>query len=164
MMCLLTRLKTCRRHCVEGKQSSVLRKPIWLRQHRLVHSAGESRATNRSRIRLWTAADTGSVTAEFAVVLPAVVAVALLLIALSRTVTVSMRCQDAAAIAVRELVVSGQQADPQTAAIAVAGEGASVSVDSNGNQVSVTVSCPVLPGPLDVLPTRVTGEAVGVMQ
>lgn len=109
-------------------------------------------------------ADEGSVTAEFAVVLPAVVMVALLLIGLTRTVAVTMQCQDAAAVAVRELVVSGERSDPQSAAQAVAGDGVSVSVQHNGDRVSVTVTCPVLPGPLDVLPTRVTAEAAGIMQ
>lgn len=109
-------------------------------------------------------ADEGSVTAEFAVVLPAVVMVALLLIGLTRTVAVTMQCQDAAAVAVRELVVSGERSDPQSAAQAVAGDGVSVSVQHNGDRVSVTVMCPVLPGPLDVLPTRVTAEAAGIMQ
>lgn len=49
-------------------------------------------------------ADRGAVTAEFAVVLPAVAMVAMVLLCLTRTVTVSMRCQDAASAVVRELV------------------------------------------------------------
>ena len=49
-------------------------------------------------------ADRGAATAEFAVVLPAVAMVAMVLLCLTRTVTVSMRCQDAASAVVRELV------------------------------------------------------------
>ena len=49
-------------------------------------------------------ADSGAATAEFAVVLPAVAMVAMVLLCLTRTVTVSMRCQDAASAVVRELV------------------------------------------------------------
>ena len=60
----------------------------------------------RRNHRLWRgwrlAADEGAVTAEFAVVLPAVILVAVVLIALARTVTVSMSCQDAAAVAVHK--------------------------------------------------------------
>ena len=78
----------------------------------------------RRNHRLWRgwrlAADEGAVTAEFAVVLPAVILVAVVLIALARTVTVSMSCQDAAAVAVREIVVAGDESDPVGAAQAVA--------------------------------------------
>lgn len=74
----------------------------------------------RRNHRLWRgwrlAADEGAVTAEFAVVLPAVILVAVVLIALARTVTVSMSCQDAAAVAVREIVVAGDESDPVGAA------------------------------------------------
>lgn len=122
----------------------------------------------RRNHRLWRgwrlAADEGAVTAEFAVVLPAVILVAVVLIALARTVTVSMSCQDAAAVAVREIVVTGDESDPVGAAQAVAGADSSVSVTYGSEAVSVTVSCPVIPDPLGVLPTVVTAEATGVAQ
>lgn len=54
-------------------------------------------------------ADRGAATAEFAVVLPAVAMVAMVLLCLTRTVTVSMRCQDAASAVVRELVTRGRR-------------------------------------------------------
>lgn len=108
-------------------------------------------------------ADRGSVTAEFAVVLPAVMVMALLLMALTRTVTVTMRCQDAAAEAVRELVVAGDRADPQGVARAVVGADVSVAVNRAADLVTVDVTCPVIPDPLGVLPTKVVGEAVGVV-
>ena len=126
--------------------------------------AGQRRR-NRRPWRGWRlAADEGAVTAEFAVVLPAVILVTVVLIALARTVTVSMSCQDAAAVAVREIVVAGDESDPVGAAQAVAGADSSVSVTYGSEAVSVTVSCPVIPDPLGVLPTVVTAEATGVAQ
>lgn len=136
------------------------------RDIRRIHfgTVGERRR-NRRLWRGWRlAADEGAVTAEFAVVLPAVVLVAVVLIALARTVTVSMSCQDAAAVAVREIVVAGDESDPVGAAQAVAGSDSSVSVTHGGEAVSVTVSCPVIPDPLGVLPTVVTAEATDVAQ
>ena len=75
-----------------------------------------------------------------------------------------MSCQDAAAVAVREIVVAGDESDPVGAAQAVAGADSSVSVTYGSEAVSVTVSCPVIPDPLGVLPTVVTAEATGVAQ
>ena len=46
-------------------------------------------------------ADCGTVTAEFAVVLPCVAAVAILVLCLGRASIVSMNCQDAAAAGAR---------------------------------------------------------------
>lgn len=109
-------------------------------------------------------ADEGAVTAEFAVVLPSVVAIAALILALSRAVIVSMDCQDAAAAAARELVVSGDAADPAAVARAVAGDGASARVTRSGATITVVVQCPVLPGPLGIVPAKVSGEATGVTQ
>lgn len=109
-------------------------------------------------------ADTGAVTAEFAVILPAVILIMVVLLALVRTVTVSMTCQDAAAVAMRELIVVADESDPVGAAQAVAGSGADVAVQRGGETVRVSVSCPVLPDPLGVLPTTVTADAVGVVQ
>ncbi|MCH9276765.1 pilus assembly protein [Bifidobacterium amazonense] len=115
-------------------------------------------------LRRWgRTADEGAATAEFAVVLPAVVAVAVLLICLARTVVVSMDCQDAAAAAARALVVAGDDADPHATARAVAGDDVSVSVAQDGDLATVTVQCPVIPDPIGVLPTDVTGKATGVL-
>ena len=74
-------------------------------------------------------ADSGAATAEFAVVLPAVAMVAMVLLCLTRTVTVSMRCQDAASAVVRELVtreggLSGAGMSVNAVASGIAGEGA----------------------------------------
>ena len=51
----------------------------------------------------------------------------------------------------------GDESDPVGAAQAVAGADSSVSVTYGSEAVSVTVSCPVIPDPLGVLPTVVTG-------
>ena len=101
-------------------------------------------------------ADRGAVTAEFAVVLPAVAMVAMVLLCLTRTVTVSMRCQDAASAVVRELVMS-----VNAVASGIAGEGAVASVADDGHSIRVTAQCPVLPDPFGVLPVKVTGSATG---
>ena len=50
---------------------------------------------------------TGSATAEFAIVLPSIIAIAGLILAIGRVVIVSMDCQSAAAAAAREFVVTG---------------------------------------------------------
>lgn len=107
--------------------------------------------------------DPGAVTAEFATVLPAVVVLALLLLALARTVMVSIGCQDAASAAARAAVTAGEDADPSTAAHAVGGGGITVNVSRAGERVTVTTHCPVIPDPMGVLPTRVEGRAVGVV-
>lgn len=106
--------------------------------------------------------DRGAATAEFAVVLPAVVVVAVILICLMRVVTVSMDCQDAAAAAAREMVVAQDNADPQSVARAVAGDEISVTIRRGESEAQVTVLCPVIPDPFGVLPTKVTGSSTGV--
>lgn len=127
---------------------------------------GTNRRHKRSRRPMMTMRlDAGAVTAEFAVVLPAVILVATVLMGLARTVVVAMACQDAAAVAVREIVVAGDGADPIGAAMAVAGSEISVDVGAeNGKIVTVTVSCPVIPDPMGVLPTRVSAVAAGIVQ
>lgn len=106
--------------------------------------------------------DSGAATAEFAVVLPVVMVLALLITALSRTVIISMNCQDAAALVARELVVSGEDVDAGALARSVAGEGVETRISRENDAVHVVTHCPVLPGPLNVLPTRVSGQATGV--
>ena len=46
----------------------------------------------------------------------------------------------------------------------VAGGEPHVSIAHDGQSTSVTVECSVLPGPLDVTPTRVTGNATAISQ
>ncbi|RSX54607.1 pilus assembly protein [Bifidobacterium samirii] len=120
-------------------------------------------------------ADEGAVTAEFAVVLPAVAAVAILLLGLSRATIVSLDCHDAASAIAREMAVGASGgggdgdgtaaagADYQTIARDIAGANASANVTQNGDRVTVIVTCPVVPDPLGILPTRITATATGVI-
>lgn len=114
--------------------------------------------------RFWSEHDEGAATAEFAVVLPVVMVLALLLMSLSRTVVVSMNCQDAAAAAAREIVIAGESADPVSTARIVAGDGTRIEVNRRNGFATVITRCPVMPGPLKVLPATVRGEATGATQ
>lgn len=64
---------------------------------------------------------TGSATAEFAIVLPSIIAIAGLILAIGRVVIVSMDCQSAAAAAAREFVVTGDESPARSIAADVAG-------------------------------------------
>ena len=101
-------------------------------------------------------ADEGAATAEFAVVLPCVAAVAILVLCLGRASVVSMNCQDAAAAGARAFAVddTGGESKARTAGMA-----ATVRFERGADFVTVTVQCPVVPDPTGVLPTRVTGKA-----
>ena len=69
-------------------------------------------------------ADCGTVTAEFAVVLPCVAAVAILVLCLGRASIVSMNCQDAAAAGARAMAIdAGGEAKARAAAQTIAGGG-----------------------------------------
>lgn len=108
--------------------------------------------------------DVGAVTAEFASVLPVVLAIAVLLLALARGVMVSMTCQDAASAAARAVVSSGGgEAGSEAAARTVAGRDIDVEVSYDDNVVTVVTRCPVVPDPMGVLPSLMTGKAVGVV-
>ena len=88
---------------------------------------------------------TGSATAEFAIVLPSVIAIAGLILAIGRVVIVSMDCQSAAAAAAREFVVTGDESSARSIAADVAGGEPHVSIAHDGQSTSVTVECSVLP-------------------
>ena len=106
-------------------------------------------------------ADEGAATAEFAVVLPCVAAVAILVLCLGRASVVSMNCQDAAAAGARlsRLMIraANRRRGPRSWRLWEVRRryGSSVGADF----VTVTVQCPVVPDPTGVLPTRVTGKA-----
>lgn len=113
----------------------------------------------------------GAVTAEFAVILPAVAALAVLVCALGRAVVLRIECQDAAHV-IAQRIVAQMQADPaagelQPAVTQWAEEtthrlvngGASVSLAVSDDGVDVRVSARVVPDPLRVLPATVTGYA-----
>lgn len=105
-------------------------------------------------------ADEGAATAEFAVVLPCVAMVAILVLCLGRASLVSMNCQDAAADAARIMSVDSD-GDVRARAVvrSVAGNGAGVSFTVNADRVTVVVRCPILSDPTGVLPAYVVGKA-----
>lgn len=107
--------------------------------------------------------DRGTVTAEFAVILPVVAMLALALLGLTRAIGVSLSCQDAARAAAYEVTIAGAQADPVGAARAAAGGiSIGVDVDDAGDEVRIRTTCPVMPGPLDILPVTVGGFAMAL--
>lgn len=110
------------------------------------------------------AKDSGAVTAEFAVVLPAVMVLAVLLMMCGRAVTVSMSCQDAASLGARTAVISRSDIKARQAAKDAASSGAKVDISHRGTTVAVTVSCPLASDPLRVLPDVIVAKSIGVMQ
>ena len=105
-----------------------------------------------------------TMTCRWRLVLPSIIAIAGLILAIGRVVIVSMDCQSAAAAAAREFVVTGDESSARSIAADVAGGEPHVSIAHDGQSTSVTVECSVLPGPLDVTPTRVTGNATAISQ
>ncbi len=105
--------------------------------------------------------DEGAATAEFAVVLPAVVVLLALLRYTSRACVVPLESQDAAAAVARQLVVL---VGDGAAARAAAGAGVHVAVAGDANRYVVTTTCRVVSDPLHVIPGSVRGNAVGVKQ
>lgn len=124
----------------------------------------------------------GAVTAEFAVILPAVVALAILLCCLGRAVVVRVECQDAARTIARraaqqmqvdatslEDVADGLEPWADSVAAQLAGSGADATLSAAvsgteptgtaGNGIEVRVRAPVIPDPLHVLPAVVEGCA-----
>ena len=116
-------------------------------------------------IRRMVLSERGAVTAEFAVVLPAVVVVVAMILVLARFTTVAMACQDAAAVVVRELAIgqdSATGATPASIVQRVAGEDTEVDVSYETDAVVVETRCLVVPDPLGVLPRQAVGRATGV--
>lgn len=99
--------------------------------------------------------DDGAVTAEFSVVLPAVVLLALVLFGVGRAVVCSMNCHDAAAQVAYYIVTHRNTRDVNNIVTKVAGPGASVRVTKNNNFADIVVRCQVFPDPLHILPTVV---------
>lgn len=127
-------------------------------------AGGRRSSSSKSVLSRFDRFDDGAVTAEFASVLPAVLMIAILLFALARGVMVSMTCQDAASAAARSAVsAGGGEAGAKAAARTVAGRDVDLDIDYDGDTVTVVTHCPVVPDPMGVLPTSVTGKAVGVV-
>ena len=104
-------------------------------------------------------------TAEFAVMLPAVIVVAMLILVLTRLAAVQIGCQDAARVAQTLSTahgVRGQDARIVSAARQHAGTYASVSISEDAQAVRIDVTCPAGPGPLHIFPASLHGHAYAV--
>lgn len=113
--------------------------------------------------RVAALADRGSVTAEFAMVLPAVMALAMMLLALVSAVVTRIDCQDAASAAAREMLISGDAKRSEQVARTAGGEDTEVGIRRDDTYVVVSTKCPILPDVLGVLPLYVSGRAAGTM-
>ena len=82
----------------------------------------------------------GGVTVEVAVVLPGVVLLLLALLWGTTAGVAQVRCQDAARVAARAFAIGEGPGDARAAALEVAGAGAVVTVENEGDWVRVTVS------------------------
>lgn len=111
---------------------------------------------------VWDKSDPGTVTAEFAIILPVIVVIIALLLYAARMSAVSIACQDAAATVARALVVGDDTVDAAAMVRAAVGGHANVVVQESATAFTVTTSCPVLADPWHVLPAAVDGNATGV--
>lgn len=109
-------------------------------------------------------ADSGGVTAEFAVLLPAVMVLAVFLLALTQTVRISLVCQDLANAVAREVVLNQGEGDPGRVLNRMGSDHADLTIKRSGGQSYITVSCPVVSTPLGLLPLQVQGRAVAILE
>ncbi|MCH4160051.1 MAG: pilus assembly protein [Bifidobacterium sp.] len=107
--------------------------------------------------------DTGTVTAEFAMILPAVMTLVVLLLALVSAVTAHLDCQDAASAAIRQLVISQDVQQARDAALLAAGKDTIMKIQHSGKQVVITTTCPIVPDTEGWLPLSVNGRAAGLI-
>jgi len=89
--------------------------------------------------------DRGSVTAEFAVLLPVVAVLIGVVVALAASAVVQLRCADAARVAARVAAIGEGDAAAAAAAARVAGAGARTAVARDAAWVVVTVEASVGP-------------------
>ncbi|WP_257639440.1 TadE/TadG family type IV pilus assembly protein [Alloscardovia macacae] len=121
-------------------------------------------------MRVLSRHDCGTVTAEFAIIFPTVIAVAVLILGLTRVILVQLNCQDAArqaAYAVRlvQLEGSNEERSVQEAVSVgkkVAGEAAHIEVQWQPQSFTVYAACPVLSARGFTLPVTVHAQARGV--
>lgn len=101
--------------------------------------------------------DEGAATAEFAVVLPVIIALVALILYCSHAAVVAMECQEEAATLARAVVISGHMDAPHR-------DGIHVEIHEQGQQFEVVTHCSVIPDPMNILPEVVRGRVVGVRQ
>lgn len=107
-----------------------------------------------------SAHERGSVTAELALALPAVVLLLAAVLVLGSAATGQLRCADAARAGARAAALGEDTAAITAIAGRLAGSGASVGVDRGGGWVTVTVSRSVVAGPFGGGPLRAQASAV----
>lgn len=105
--------------------------------------------------------DAGTVTAEFAVGLPGVVATVLLVLGVLLAGTTYIECQEAARAGAREAMLHASTTEARQAAQAVAGERAMVSVNIEGRWASVRVEKAIL---VSGFPIRVSARMRAPME
>ncbi|RYV49380.1 TadE family type IV pilus minor pilin [Pengzhenrongella frigida] len=106
------------------------------------------------------ARERGSVTVELALALPAVALLLVAVLVLGSAAVGQLRCADAARAGARAAALGEEPAQIAATARRVAGPGAAVGVDLNGEWVTVTVSRGVVAGPFSSAPLRAQASAV----
>ena len=107
--------------------------------------------------------DFGAVTAEFAIILPAVVILTVVLIFVGKSVVNTMNCNDAAGQVAYYVASTHDSKEAQNIVHKVSGKNSSVKVEYVGNMANIVVSCPVVPDPLKVLPLSIEARISQVL-
>lgn len=107
--------------------------------------------------------DSGAVTAEFAIILPTVAILAIVLIFVGKSVVNTMNCNDAAGQVAYYIASTHDSKEAQNIVHKVYGKNSSVKVEYVGNMANIVVSCPVVPDPLKVLPMQVEARISQVL-
>lgn len=102
----------------------------------------------------------GSVTAEFAVALPALVVILVAVLTLAASATAQMRCVDAARVAARAVALGDEHTDIASAVRSTAGDRADLTVSTGTQWIEVEVSAPVVGGLLGGVSWRASGTAI----
>jgi hypothetical protein len=106
------------------------------------------------------AREQGSVTAELAVALPAVVLVLVAVLVLAASAVTQLRCADAARAGARAAAIGEDASAVRSTAARVAGEGAQIAVAHDGDWVTVSVSAAVVSEGLRTGPLVARASAV----
>lgn len=107
--------------------------------------------------------DSGAVTAEFAIIIPTVAILAIVLIFVGKSVVNTMNCNDAAGQVAYYIASTHDSKEAQNIVHKVSGKNSSVKVEYVGNMANIVVSCPVVPDPLKVLPMQVEARISQVL-
>ncbi|HLS02586.1 MAG TPA: TadE family protein [Beutenbergiaceae bacterium] len=102
-----------------------------------------------------TGTESGGVTAEFAIGLPGVILIILVILGALLAGTTHIQCQEAARIGAREAMLHGDSAHAQPAAAKVVGSSATITVTTTDHWVEVGVTKPVF---IAAIPIRVSAH------